>query len=199
MNLFINKSNSDQEEAVQLLEKSSFLDWFKEMFIFFWITSLIGHYWEVIWAIFKHSFLGEPYWGPTNITIVPIAAPYGLGVIVIIWFIIPLIKKYHLNPVFVCLLNVIVAGAVEYICAAVLTLIFGRNLFWDYSNEPFNLSGFICLRNTVAFGLLSTLYVYRLHPILLNFLKRLTKKNYDVLFWAIFLSYAIDLTYAGIK
>jgi len=195
--MVISSSQTDinYEERVLPLTKRNFLSWFKEMFIFFWITSLIGHYWEVIWAIFKHNILGEPYWAPTNVTIIPIAAPYGLGVIAIIWFVIPLMKKYKLNPVIVCILNMLVAGIVEYICAVVLTLIFGSNLFWNYSNEPFNLNGYICLRNTLGFGLLSTLYVYRLHPILINFLRKLTQRNYNVLFWTIFLSYVIDLAY----
>lgn len=193
------QANIETNEQNVPLTKKTFFSWFKEMFIFFWITSLIGHYWEVIWAVFKHNILGEAYFGPAKVTITPIAAPYGLGALVIILFVLPLMKKYKLNPLAVCVLNIFIAGLVEYVCAAVLVLIFGANHFWNYSNEMFNLNGFICLRNTLAFGILSTLYVYYLHPILLNFLRKLTAKNYNVLFWTMFLSYAIDLTYASLR
>ncbi len=195
MGIMSKQENIENNEQMLSLTKQNFFNWFKEMFIFFWITSLIGHYWEVIWAVFKHNVLGEAYYGPAKVTITPIAAPYGLGALAIILFVIPLIKKYKLNPIIVCALNIFIAGLIEYVCAAVLVLIFGTNRFWDYSNEMFNLSGFICLRNTVAFGVLSTLYVYYLHPILLNFLRKLTTKNYNVLFWTIFLLYMIDLAY----
>lgn len=187
-------------ETVISLEKVSVFDNFRRIFIYFWITSLIGHYVEVIWAIFRHQFLGASgYWLPTNVTIIPLAAPYGLGVVAIILFVMPLMKKYKLNPALVFVLNVVITALVEYICAAVLVLIFGRNEFWNYSNVPFNLNGYICLSNTLTFGLVSTIYIYFLHPILTDFLKKLTKKHFNTFFWITAVSYMIDLIYVGLK
>ena len=172
---------------------------FKSIFIYFWVVSLLGHYWEITWATFRYIFLGQGYWGPTNVTIVPLAAPYGFGVIAIILFVLPLMKRYKLKPIAIIGLSTIVTGVVEYICAAVMVFAVGENMFWDYSNHFLNINGYVCLESALAFGIISTLYIYYLHPILANFLKKLTRKNYDLLFWGIFISYFVDLTYAGIR
>ena len=175
------------------------LDFFKKIFIFFWITSLIGHYWEVLWAIFKNKLLGQPYWGPTDVTLIPVAAPYGIGVIAIIVFIIPLIKKYKLNPAFVFILNFFIVGLIEYLCSQFLILVFGENRFWNYSNDFLNIGGHICLVNTFAFGVISTMYVYILHPVLDAFLNKLSRRYYNGFFWAIFSTYIFDMSYAFLR
>jgi uncharacterized membrane protein len=195
----VKTTSPDTSKSLGRFESVSFFSGFKKIFIYFWITSLVGHYWEVIWATFKHVILGQQYWGPTNITLIPLAAPYGFGAIAIILFIFPLIKKYKLTPASVFILNAIATSAVEYICAATLVLVVGKNTFWNYSNHFLNINGYVCLESALAFGIISTLYVYYLHPMLTNFLNKLNKKNYDIFFWTILVSYLIDLLYAGIR
>ena len=54
----------------------------------------------------------------------------------------------------------------EFICAAAIVAVSPThtNVFWDYSDQPFNLFGFVCLRNCLAFGAASLPGIYWLIP-----------------------------------
>lgn len=63
----------------------------------------------------------------------------------------------------------------EYLTAAVLWHLFHLK-WWDYSNEPFNLQGRICLAASLFWGVLSVLFMKVLHPFVERQLKRISKK-----------------------
>ena len=162
------------------------------IFIYFWVFSLLGHYLELIWAQIDSWINQKPLWQPLTYTIIPLAPPYGLGVVVIILLIIPLIKKYKLHVPGAFTLSVIMTGVVEYICATILINLTGHNSFWDYSGEPFNLQGKICLENCLLFGLAATFFIYVIYPSFNKLLRKLSSKQLKYIFWVLLITYSLD-------
>lgn len=177
----------------------NFIHEFEKVYIFFWVSSLFGHYLELLWAQLKHIITGRSAWQPIDLTIVPIAPPYGLGAIVVVFVIWPLVKYYKMPPVVVFFFSAVVTALVEYICAVIILAIYGYNRFWDYSWMPFNVNGHVCLENSLLFGLVATIFIYWLFPSLNRFLSRLSAKQFSTLFWVLFISYGVDLTVSLLK
>lgn len=179
------KMLSNNETTIVFLQK---------IFIYFWVTSLLGHYLEVVWIFIMHITVGATLWRTTIPTITPLAAPYGFGMVAVILLVIPLIKKYKLHPLGVFILNTFITGAIEYVCAAVLVLATGYNHYWNYSNELFNINGYVCLKSAILFGIGSTLFVYYLYPMLEKIVNGFQKRQFNIVFWLLFGSYFIDLS-----
>jgi len=172
---------------------------FQKLYIIFWVFSFIGHYLEIIWAWFNFIIFGSQLWIPTTPTVLPLAPPYGLGIIAVLLFTYPLIKRHDLGPAEAFVLNVFICGVVEYLCAAFLVLVVGYNQFWDYSNQPFNINGYICLTNSLLFGFCVTLFVYYVYPFCYKAIKKLKMSQINNLFWLLFIAYVIDLIFMNFK
>lgn len=172
----------------------SFSFW-QQSFICFWMFSLIGHYLEIIWTRVLHLITSNSLWIPKTPTVVPLAVPYGLGAVTIILVIYPLMKRYKLHPVIVFILSTIITSAVEYMCAVFNTLTFGHNPFWDYSDRLLNVNGYICLSNSLLFGVVAMFFIYFILPSFEKALKSLTSSQLNIIFWILLSSYGMDLIY----
>ena len=164
----------------------SFKFW-RNAFLIFWIFSLLGHLLEYAWAAIPLLFDR-----PSHIHSIPffvVAAPYGLGALALIWLIWPLVKRGRIGVVATYLLSILITSTIEFICAASVVLFFGYNPFWNYSSQPFNLFGYICLRNSLAFGFVAVLMVYYAFPLLNNFLNKFKGRWLNVAFWVLFVGY----------
>lgn len=146
----------------------------RNTFLIYWIFSAVGHVLEIFWVNMP-LLVGQP---PTNVlpTFV-VAAPYGFGAIGLIWIIYPLVKKKKATAGTVFLLSCILGGVIEFICAVAIVLYTPdhTNPYWDYSDQPFNLFGFVCLKNCLAFGVASVPGVYWAFPIVNNLINWLDK------------------------
>lgn len=171
---------------------------FQELFLVFFVFSLFGHYIEVAWAVIKHVAFGST-WYPKIADLVPLAAPYGLGAVALILLVWPVFDKYKKHPFKVLIISSIVTGAVEFLCAALLVLLHGRNYYWNYSNMPFNLFGYIHLSGCLAFGIVSLAFLYFIYPNWRKAYDKLTNKSVSFVFWLLFIVYAIDLTLVCIR
>ena len=125
-------------------------------YLIFIICSLVGYFLEVLWIfigsrkIVNRGFLSGP--------IIPI---YGIGALLILFCLL----RYYDDPVVVFVFGVLITSALEYFTSFVLEKIF-HNKWWDYSDRKYNLNGRICLRNSLAFGVLAILIVYFVLPLL---------------------------------
>ncbi|MDO4271722.1 MAG: putative ABC transporter permease [Candidatus Saccharibacteria bacterium] len=152
----------------------------RNAFLIYWIFSLVGHILEIIWVNLP-LLVGLP---PTNVLpLLVVAAPYGFGALALIWVIYPLVKKNRANAGTIFVLSCILGGVVEFICAAAIVAITPNhvNVFWDYSDQPFNLFGWVCLKNCIAFGIASVPGVYWGFPLVNNFINWLDKKQTKLL------------------
>ena len=132
---------------------------------------------QFIWIFFIYAFLG---WcmevsfaalvtgkfvnrGFLNGPVCPI---YGFGVVIVLFCLEPM--RGNLPGLF--LGSVLLTSALEWLTGFVLEKIFHQR-WWDYSDEPFNLGGYICLRFSIAWGLACLFVVKILHPTVLLFIR----------------------------
>lgn len=127
----------------------------------FFIYAFLGWCTEVSYAATKtgrfvnRGFLNGP-WCPI----------YGFGVVIVLSLLEPL--KNNLPLLF--LGSVVLTSALEWVTGFLLEKLFAQR-WWDYSNEPFNLGGYICLRFSLAWGFACVFVVKLLHPTVLLFIR----------------------------
>lgn len=78
----------------------------------------------------------------------PVCPIYGFGVV----FVLLLVEPYSSNPVLLFLGGMILTTAIELVTGWILDVAFHMR-WWDYSAEPFNFRGYICLRFAFIWGL----------------------------------------------
>ena len=98
----------------------------------------------------------------------PVCPIYGFGVVIVLACLTPLKKNFML----LFLGSVVLTSALEWLTGFILEKIFHQR-WWDYSDEPFNLGGYICLRFSVAWGLACLFVVDILHPSIEFFIRHI--------------------------
>lgn len=89
----------------------------------------------------------------------PMLPIYGFGATIMLHVSLPLAG----HPVQIYFAGMVVATAFEYVVGVVMEAIF-KVKYWDYSEHRFQFQGRICLQSSLAWGVLSVLLVYVLHP-----------------------------------
>lgn len=89
----------------------------------------------------------------------PLCPIYGFGVVLVLYCLDPL--KEHLLPLFFG--SMVLTSLLEWITGFLLEKLFHQR-WWDYSNEPFHLGGYICLRFSILWGLACVFVVRLVHP-----------------------------------
>ena len=124
-------------------------------FMLFFGFSVVGWLTECvscsIWYrrfIYNRGFLLGPY--------CPI---YGVGALGGYLF----LSGYADEPIALFTLAMVGASIIEYLTSVIMEKIF-KARWWDYSNQPFNIEGRICLKNSVLFGIMGLLFVYFVKP-----------------------------------
>lgn len=126
---------------------------------FFFIYAFIGWCAEVTYAavvtgkFVNRGFLNGP-WCPI----------YGIGVLVVVALLDPL--KDNLALMFVG--SVLVTSLIEGVGGFVLEKLF-RQRWWDYSDRPLNIGGYVCLQFSLMWGVGCLLVVDRIHPLISSF------------------------------
>lgn len=77
----------------------------------------------------------------------PICPIYGVGALTVYFLLRPVCHNVYLLYFFGCA----VPTLLEYFTARLMLKIFGE-VWWDYSEKPFNYKGILCLESTVAWG-----------------------------------------------
>ena len=129
---------------------------YRFMWIFF-IYAFLGWCTEVSYAaLVTGKFVNR---GFLNGPVCPI---YGFGVVIVLSCLTPLAD----NLLILFLGSVLLTSVLEWLTGFVLEKLFHQR-WWDYSDEPFNLSGYICLRFSIAWGFACMFVVTLLHPTVL--------------------------------
>lgn len=121
---------------------------------FFIIYSIIGWIIEVIFAAVKYrelvnrGFLNGPY--------CPI---YGFGML----FVILSLNSFTGNILILFAASTILTTVLEAVVGVVLNKMFNKT-WWDYSVEPFNFKGYICLRASLTWGVCCVIALKFIHP-----------------------------------
>ena len=127
---------------------------FYHLLWFFFVYAFLGWCAEVGYAATKtgkfvnRGFLNGP-WCPV----------YGFGVVIVLGCLEPLSGNLPL----LFLGSVALTSALEWLTGFALEKLFHQR-WWDYSDEPFNLTGYICLRFSLMWGFACLFVVKLLHP-----------------------------------
>ena len=125
-----------------------------QLISFFFIYGFLGWCTEVCFqALTKGKLVNR---GFLNGSICPI---YGVGVVLVVWLLEPLAP--HGSVLFAG--SVVLCSLLEWLTGFILEKLFHQK-WWDYSNEPFNIGGYICLRFSLMWGFACVFVVYIVHP-----------------------------------
>ncbi len=131
-----------------------------ELFLMFYLYAFLGWCCEVAFAAMKSGqFVNR---GFLNSPICPI---YGFGVTLVIILLYPFSNSLLLLLVG----SIVITSLLEFLTGWILEQLF-HTKWWDYSNEPFNLHGYICLRFSVLWGLACLGITQIFHPLLMRFI-----------------------------
>lgn len=161
----------------------------RDIFLYFWIFSLVGHIIELIWGLIGYGFDLSAAPRIETIPIIAVAAPYGIGAVALLVFVYPFVKKEKLGVLPTYILSVLITTAVEFISALLLKIAMGNNPFWDYSERFMNLFGFVCLTNSLAFGIGALVMLYVMFPWLENWRQKINQRYLNIAAAILFPSY----------
>lgn len=120
----------------------------------FFVYGFFGWCVEVIYAAVKQrKFVNR---GFLNGPICPI---YGVGIIIVVEILEPFME----HTVFLYFGAVILATALEWLTGFLLEKLF-HHKWWDYSNMPLNLNGYVCVLFSLIWGAACVVVVRIIHP-----------------------------------
>jgi uncharacterized membrane protein len=150
---------------------------------YFFIYAFLGWCTEVVYAtsitgnFINRGFLNGPY--------CPI---YGIGVIIVIYLLDP-VKD---NIAYMFFGSIFITSSIELVGGYVLEKIFHQK-WWDYSDKPLNIGGYICLKFSLTWGLACLLVVDRIQPLVSLFVKLIPDTVGKILLVCFTFMFAIDL------
>lgn len=128
--------------------------------LYFYVYGVLGWCTEVAYAACKHGkFVNRGFLNG------PICPVYGIGVGVVVQFLMPLRHQELLLYVASTILVTLIEGSTGFL----LDKIF-HHRWWDYSSLRFNLGGYVCLRFSLIWGSVCVFIVKVFHPIVLDLL-----------------------------
>jgi len=120
----------------------------------FFLYGFLGWCAEVTFAAVRHrKFVNR---GFLNGPICPI---YGVGIVLVVM----LLEPFRDNVILLYLLSAALVTFLEWITGFVMEKLF-HHKWWDYSNMPFNLGGYVCLPFSFLWGFACLAIVYFVHP-----------------------------------
>ncbi|MBO4628299.1 MAG: putative ABC transporter permease [Lachnospiraceae bacterium] len=156
---------------------------FLEFIYIFFFFAIAGWIWECsLYLIRDHVLVnrGTKY-GPW----VPIYGYGGILVILLLW-------RFRKSILRVFLYGSIISTAFEYLTSVVLEYGLGV-VYWDYSDEPFNVNGRITLVSSLAFGVFSLLGIFVFAPAAVWIARRLKPKTRRIVAIVLCCLYGLDI------
>ena len=128
------------------------------------IYSFLGWCAEVAFAAVRHGrFVNR---GFLNGPVCPI---YGYGVLCVLLILEP--AKDNLLLLFFG--SMFFTSAIEFLVGFLMEQLF-HDKWWDYSNNPFNIKGYVCLEFSIIWGIACVLVVDVIHPLIYALIKKLS-------------------------
>ncbi len=129
-------------------------------------------FYEIAWYFFIYAFLGwcteVAFFAVKTGKFVnrgflngPVCPIYGFGLVVVILLLTPLSG----NLLLLFAGSMVLTSALEFVTGWALEKIF-HTRWWDYTNQRFNLKGYICLEFSIIWGLAATFVMKIIQPII---------------------------------
>ena len=153
-----------------------------QIFAYFLIYSCLGWCLEVIYAavttgqLINRGFLNGP--------VCPI---YGFGMVIVLFALTPLSHSLLL----LYLGGVLLPSALELVGGWALYKLY-HTRWWDYSDYPFNIGGYICLEFSLLWGVGTLIVMKLVHPIIANAVALIPPLVGLILMFLLYAIYAAD-------
>lgn len=115
----------------------------------------------------------------------PVCPIYGFGMIILLYFLTPLTKSFIL----LFIGSVILTSTLEFITGFLLEKVF-NDKWWDYSDKPFNIKGYICLSFSIMWGIGAVFVIDIIHPTVYKFIS-IFNNNLGNILISLFVSYFV--------
>lgn len=118
----------------------------------------------------------------------PVCPIYGCGVSAILFCLLPV--QDNLLLLFVG--SVLVTSLIEFVTGFILEKIFHQK-WWDYTNQPFQLGGYICLKFSLLWGFACLLVVKVVHPLIMTLIRWVHPLAGHILLAVALITLAVDI------
>lgn len=160
-----------------------------ELAWFFLIYSCIGWVIEVCYqAVTKANIVNRGFLNG------PVCPVYGFGALCLLLLlsVLDMGEAEEINPLAVFLVGAVITTAVELFAGWILDRLFQAR-WWDYSQKPFNLHGYICLEFSLIWGFSVAFAAKAVHPFVSRFSAGLIPEEYGwPILLVIYLAYLAD-------
>ncbi|GAU79548.1 putative ABC transporter permease [Fusibacter sp. 3D3] len=163
---------------------------FTTLFLVFVSYAFIGWITEVLYAFYiEHKWINRGFlYGP----FCPI---YGVGAIAIISIVevfnLYIMKSRPLSLIEMFFLVLLITSAIEWLTGYFLEKIFHAQ-WWDYSNNKFNIMGYICLKFSICWGAIGVFVIKVVNPLIMRGLSYLEGPMYTNIGIMLMLYFALD-------
>lgn len=153
-----------------------------EFILYFLIYAFLGWCCEVAFATLKTGkFVNRGFLNG------PVCSIYGFGVIIVLL----VLKPVKENPFILFLCSMILTSLLEFITGFILEKFFSKK-WWDYTKEPFNIKGYVCLRFSILWGFCCLLVVDVFHPLIEKLVKMIPNTASIIIIVISFVLYVVD-------
>ncbi|SHF10842.1 putative ABC transporter permease [Clostridium fallax] len=156
---------------------------FYEILYFFLIYSFIGWLVEVAYA-----YTNRGHFVNRGFLYGPFCPLYGSSIVLMVI----LLDNFKNNLILLFILATLLTSAVEYVTGYLLEKIF-KSKWWDYTDDPLNLNGYICLHFSLAWGAASVVVLKVIHPIVTILVSYIPENIGVPLFYIAFIYLICDL------
>ncbi len=177
MNLVV-KSRSE------LSGKTLFSERITNLFICFLVYSFTGWLAETIYMSLYHGHIVK-----RGFLIGPLCAVYGVGSISVVY----ILNRIKSHPFLLFICASLMTSVVELFAGILLSQLIQKRL-WDYSGNFGSIMGYICLRNTIMWGITSLFLIYIIHPKLLKFISSIPVSTREKIFYSAFVFLFLDVS-----
>lgn len=122
--------------------------------LFFYTYCFLGWVWESCYVSIRKG-----HWINRGFLHGPMLPIYGFGAVIILFVTLPVRESILL----IYLSGLVGATLLEYLTGFVMEKLFHVK-YWDYSQQPFNLNGYICLGCSLGWGAFSVILIKLIHP-----------------------------------
>ena len=154
-----------------------------QILAFFLIYSCLGWCLEVIYAAVSTGQLVNR--GFLNGPVCPI---YGFGMVIVLFTLSPLAD----NLLLLYIGGVILPSVLELVGGWALYKLY-HTRWWDYSDFPFNIGGYICLEFSLLWGVGTVVVMKAVHPVIAGFVAMVPQMVGFVLMCILYACYAADV------
>lgn len=163
---------------------------FVKLTLFFSVYSMIGWLCESIYCS-----IPQKRWINRGFLNGPFCPVYGFGALLILAVLSPLLGvfEFPLELIVLFFTATLLTSVLEYVTSVLLEKLFHTS-WWDYSNHKYQIHGRVCLMNSLLFGVMSTLVLEVLHPLISSLLTAIPRIVSFPLAGGLFVYFILDGT-----